>query len=62
MKILKIIGINLFPFFRKQQQQQLTTLIVEKKLEFERLRLQYESLLKDQEDQQEFMDQFMMQK
>jgi len=47
---------------RKQQHQQLTALIVEKKMEFERLRIHYESLLKDQEDQREFIEQFMQQK
>ena len=49
-------------FFRKQQHQQLTALIVEKKHEFERLRINYESLLKDQQDQQEFIEHFMSQK
>lgn len=43
---------------RKQQQQQLTSVIFEKKTEMERLRLQYESLLKAQAEQQEFIDQF----
>ena len=47
---------------RKQQQQQLTALFVEKKMEFERLRVHYESLLKDHEDQREFIEQFMLQK
>ena len=47
---------------RKQQHQQLTALIVEKKHEFERLRINYESLLKDQADQQEFIEHFMSQK
>jgi len=47
---------------RKQQHQQLTALIVEKKHEFERLRINYESLLKDQAEQQEFIEHFMSQK
>ena len=47
---------------RKQQQQQLTSMIFEKKTELERLRLQYESLLKAQSDQQEFVDQFVLNK
>ena len=45
-----------------QQHQQLTALIVEKKHEFERLRINYESLLKDQAEQQEFIEHFMSQK
>ena len=48
--------------FRKQQHQQLAALIVEKKMEFERLRLQYETLLKSQADQEEFIEQFIQQK
>ena len=47
---------------RKQEQQKLTALIVEKKMEYERLRIHYESLLKDNEDQREFIEQFMLQK
>ena len=47
---------------RKQEQQKLTALIVEKKMEYERLRIHYESLLKDHEDQKEFIEQFMLQK
>ena len=47
---------------RKQQQQQLTSMIFEKKTELERLRLHYESLLKAQSDQQEFVDQFVLNK
>ena len=50
--------IYIFYIFRKQQQQQLTSVIFEKKTEIERLRLQYESLLKAQAEQQEFIDQF----
>ena len=49
-------------YFRKQQHQQLAPLIVEKKMEHERLRLQYETLLKSQEDQSEFIEQFIQQK
>ena len=49
---------NAFYIRRKQQQQQLTSVIFEKKTEMERLRLQYESLLKAQAEQQEFIDQF----
>ena len=49
---------NAFYIRRKQQQQQLTSVIFEKKTEMEWLRLQYESLLKAQAEQQEFIDQF----
>ena len=47
---------------KKQQQQQLTSMIFEKKTELERLRLHHESLLKAQSDQQEFVDQFVLNK
>jgi hypothetical protein len=36
-------------------------LVVEKKMEFERLRIQYESLLKTESEQQEFIDQLILQ-
>ncbi|XP_068232456.1 intraflagellar transport protein 20 homolog [Palaemon carinicauda] len=47
---------------RESQQQQLLALIGEKKLELERLRVQYESLLRTEGDQMEFIEQFIMQK
>ena len=36
-------------------------LVVEKKMEFERLRIQFESLLKTETEQQEFIDQLILQ-
>ncbi|KAK7067208.1 Intraflagellar transport protein 20, partial [Halocaridina rubra] len=47
---------------REAQQQQLMALIGEKKLELERLRVQYESLLRTEGEQLEFIEQFIMQK
>ena len=47
---------------REQEQQQLQTLIVEKLMQYERLKLEYEGLLKTEAQQQEFMEQFMLQK
>ena len=44
-----------------QEQQQLQALIVEKKMEFERLRIEYESLLKAETEQQEFIEQLILQ-
>ena len=46
---------------REQQQQQLHALIVEKKLGLERMRLQCESLLKIEQEQQEFIEQLILQ-
>ena len=39
---------------------QFQALIVEKKMEFERLRIQYESLLKTEAEQQEFIEQLIL--
>ncbi|CAG0893325.1 unnamed protein product [Darwinula stevensoni] len=47
---------------REAQQQQLQALITEKKLELERLRLQYDSLLQTEAEQNEFIEQLLMQK
>ncbi|KAG7161842.1 intraflagellar transport protein 20 homolog [Homarus americanus] len=47
---------------REAQQQQLLALIGEKKLELERLRVQYESLQRTEAEQLEFIEQFIMQK
>lgn len=47
---------------REQEQVQLQTLIVEKLMQYERLKLEYEALLKTEAQQQEFMEQFMLQK
>ncbi|TRY67546.1 hypothetical protein TCAL_09072 [Tigriopus californicus] len=46
---------------REQEQQQLHSLVMEKKLELERLRIQYESLIKVQAEQEEFIDQLILQ-
>lgn len=46
---------------REQEQQQLHSLVLEKKLELERLRIQYESLMKVQAEQEEFIDQLILQ-
>ena len=43
-----------------QEQQQLQALIVEKKMELERLRIQFESLQKTEAEQQEFIDQLIL--
>ena len=48
--------------FCKQETVQLQTLIVEKFMQFERLRIQLESLQKVEAQQQEFIEQFMLQK
>jgi len=45
---------------REQEEQQLHALIVEKKLELERLRVQFESLQKMESEQQEFIDQLIL--
>ena len=47
---------------REQEQQQLQALIVERFMQYERLKLEYESLLKIEAEQQEFIEQFMLQK
>ena len=47
---------------REAQQEQLRALIVEKKTELDRLNTQYTALAKMEAEQQEFMDQFILQK
>ena len=44
-----------------QEQQQLQALIVEKKMEFERLRIEFESLQKAETEQLEFIEQLILQ-
>ncbi|XP_062512397.1 intraflagellar transport protein 20 homolog [Corticium candelabrum] len=62
---LKAIGSrNLLKSIEKQRQsdqQQLQALITEKKLQLERYRIEYESLLKCEAEQKEFIEQFMLQ-
>jgi len=63
---LKAIGSrNLLKSIAKQreaQQEQLRALIVEKKMELERLRTQHESLHKEEHEQSEFIEQLILQK
>ncbi|XP_015917279.2 intraflagellar transport protein 20 homolog [Parasteatoda tepidariorum] len=63
---LKAIGSrNLLKSITKQreaQQQQLQALIIEKKLQLERLKVQHESLKKEEVEQNELIEQFLMQK
>ncbi|KAK3587278.1 hypothetical protein CHS0354_034424 [Potamilus streckersoni] len=47
---------------REAQQQQLQALITEKKMQLERLRIQYEALQKEESEQNEFIEQFILQK
>ena len=47
---------------RETQQQQLWALIAEKQTQLERFRLQYDILLKQEAEQNDFIEQFMMQK
>ncbi|XP_060067900.1 intraflagellar transport protein 20 homolog [Ylistrum balloti] len=47
---------------RESQQQQLQALTSEKKMQLERLRIQYEALLKEEREQKEFIEQFTLQK
>ena len=47
---------------REQEQQQLQALIVENLMKYERLKVEYEGLLKTESEQQEFIEQFMLQK
>ena len=47
---------------REQEQQKLQSLIVEKLMQYERLKVEYEALVKTEVQQQEFMEQFMLQK
>ncbi|KAM8853600.1 intraflagellar transport protein 20 homolog [Synchiropus picturatus] len=63
---LKAIGArNLLKSVAKQresQQQQLRALIAEKKMQLERYRIEYEALSKVESEQNEFIDQFILQK
>ncbi|XP_064612956.1 intraflagellar transport protein 20 homolog [Liolophura sinensis] len=63
---MKAIGArNLLKSMAKQreaQEQQLQALIIEKKMQLERLRIQYETLQKEESDQNDFIDQFILQK
>ncbi|XP_067928006.1 intraflagellar transport protein 20 homolog [Watersipora subatra] len=64
-KIKAIGSRNLLKSMSKQreaQQQQLQALIVEKRMQLERLRLQYESLQKEESEQNEFIEQFILHK
>ncbi|XP_031553214.1 intraflagellar transport protein 20 homolog [Actinia tenebrosa] len=47
---------------RESQQQQLRALIAEKRTQLERFRLQHESLQKVESEQNEFIEQFILQK
>ncbi|XP_061188630.1 intraflagellar transport protein 20 homolog [Saccostrea echinata] len=47
---------------REAQQQQLQALITEKKMQLERLRIQYDALQKEENEQNEFIEQFILQK
>ena len=47
---------------REHEQQQLQALIVEKLMQYEKLKIEYEALLKTEAQQQEFIEQFMLQK
>jgi len=47
---------------REAQQEQLKALIVEKRMELERLRTQHESLIKEEREQSEFIEQLILQK
>uniref|UniRef100_A0A0P4WEJ1 Intraflagellar transport protein 20 n=1 Tax=Scylla olivacea TaxID=85551 RepID=A0A0P4WEJ1_SCYOL len=63
---MRVIGArNLIKSMSKQREakeQQLLALIGEKKLELERLRVQYESLRRTEADQLEFIEQFVLRK
>ncbi|KAE8622655.1 hypothetical protein XENTR_v10005323 [Xenopus tropicalis] len=63
---MKAIGArNLLKSIAKQreaQQQQLYALIAEKKMQLERYRIEYEALCKVEAEQNEFIDQFNLQK
>ena len=47
---------------RESQQQQLRALISEKQTQLERFRLQHAALVKQETEQNDFIEQFMMQK
>lgn len=55
------LDVDLYCKYDFQEQQQLQALIVEKKMEFERLRIEYESLLKVEAEEQEFIEQLILQ-
>ncbi|KAG8450721.1 hypothetical protein GDO86_003119 [Hymenochirus boettgeri] len=63
---MKAIGArNLLKSIAKQreaQQQQLYALIAEKKMQLERYRIEYDALCKVEAEQNEFIDQFILQK
>lgn len=63
---MKAIGArNLLKSIAKQreaQQQQLQALIAEKQMQLERYRIEYEALCKVEAEQNEFIDQFILQK
>ncbi|KAM9778494.1 intraflagellar transport protein 20 homolog [Syngnathus typhle] len=63
---LKALGTrNLLRFVAKQresQQQQLSALITEKMMQLERYRVEYEALLKVEAEQNEFINQYILQK
>ncbi|XP_072285866.1 intraflagellar transport protein 20 homolog isoform X2 [Pyxicephalus adspersus] len=63
---MKAIGArNLLKSIAKQRearQQQLHALIAEKKMQLERYRIEYEALCKVEAEQNEFIDQFILQK
>nr|XP_057935422.1 intraflagellar transport protein 20 homolog [Doryrhamphus excisus]XP_057935429.1 intraflagellar transport protein 20 homolog [Doryrhamphus excisus] len=63
---LKALGTrNLLKFVAKQreaQQQQLQVLIVEKMMQLERYRVEYETLSKVESEQNEFINQYILQK
>ena len=64
-KIAAIGARNLLKSYAKQreaQQEQLRALIVEKKTELDRLNIQYSALAKMEAEQQDFMEQFILQK
>ena len=64
-KIKSIGARNLLKSYSKQreaQQEQLRALIVEKKTELDRLNTQYTALAKMEAEQQDFMEQFILQK
>ncbi|BFZ04493.1 hypothetical protein BsWGS_07532 [Bradybaena similaris] len=47
---------------RESQQQQLQALIMEKRMQLERLRMQYDALVKEEASQNEFLEQLILQK
>ncbi|XP_049612573.1 intraflagellar transport protein 20 homolog [Syngnathus scovelli] len=63
---LKALGTrNLLKFVAKQreaQQQQLSALITEKMMQLKRYRVEYETLLKVEAEQNEFINQYILQK